>query len=255
MPTTSKRFNLPSKLQLTIRIVGIVLGAELLIMAMLDSLALPLTLFQEATLDAFALVTISTPIIYYWVVQPFVTAHHEAIRKIEHMACLDPLTQLANRRLITKHLEKVLAGGLRHNHYSAVMVMDLDGFKPINDIHGHEAGDAMLVEIARRLETIIRKDDIVGRLGGDEFIVILSNLGHRPEEAQVRSQTVAERLIDVTDKPYRFGDKELKVSASVGIRFMDQNPKISVDTLISSADFAMYQAKKSGKGCAVFFQE
>lgn len=255
MPTSLKHFNLPSTLQATIRIVGIVLGAELLVMAILNHLALPLTIFQEATLDAFALVVISTPIMYLWVVKPFVTAHHDAINQIEHMACLDPLTKLANRRLINKHLEKVLSGGQRHSCYGAVMVMDLDGFKPINDIHGHEAGDAMLVEVARRLESVIRKDDVVGRLGGDEFIIILGNLGRQPEEAQARSQMVAERLINATDKPYLFGNKELKVSASVGIRFLDLNPRTSIDNLISTADLAMYQAKKSGKGQAVFFQE
>jgi len=91
---------------------------------------------------------LSTPIIYLWGVRPFVTAHHNAIDKIEHLTCLDPLTKLANRRLINQHLEKVLSGCIRHSRYGTVMVMDLDGFKPINDIHGHEAGDAVLVEIS-----------------------------------------------------------------------------------------------------------
>jgi len=239
----------------TVRIVGVVLGAEFLVMAALNHLALSLTPFQEATLDAFSLVLLSTPIIYLWVVRPFVTAHHNAIDQIEHLACLDPLTKLANRRLINQHLEKVLSGCMRHSRYGAVMVMDLDGFKPINDVHGHEAGDAILVEIARRLETVIRKDDIVGRLGGDEFIVILSDLGHRQDTAQARSELVAERLIEATDKPHVFDGKALKVSASIGIRFLDLRPDTSVDTLISSADLAMYQAKKNGKGRAVLFQE
>lgn len=254
MPTFQNKFSLPSKAQVTVRIVGVVLGAEFLIMALLDHLAMELTVFQESAFDAFSLVVLSTPIIYFWVIKPFVTAHQDALHQIEHMSCLDPLTQLANRRLIAKHLEKIHASGLRYNIYGAVMVMDLDGFKPINDVHGHEAGDALLVEVARRLESIIRKEDIVGRLGGDEFIVILGNLGRQPDEAQARSQLVAERLLNITDKPYLFEGKMLKVSASVGVCFLDLKSSTSIDTLISSADAAMYQAKKSGKGRAVFFQ-
>ncbi len=134
------------------------------------------------------------------------------------------------------------------------MVMDLDGFKPINDVHGHEAGDALLVEVARRLKSIIRKEDIVGRLGGDEFIVILGNLGRQPDEAQVRSQLAAERLLNITDKPYLFEGKTLKVSANLSVCFLDLKSSTSIDTLISSTNAAMYQAKKSGKGRAVFFQ-
>ncbi len=166
MPTAQKKFNLPSTAQVTVRIVGVVLGAEFFIMALLDRLAPELTTFQESALDAFALVMLSIPIIYFWVIRPFVNAHQDAIHQIEHLSCLDPLTRLANRRLITKHLEQMLASSHRHKVYGAVMVMDLDGFKPINDIHGHETGDAMLIEVARRLESVIRKEDIVGRLGG-----------------------------------------------------------------------------------------
>ncbi len=253
MKTPHKKFSLPSKAQVTVRIVGVVLGAEFLVMALIDHLAMDLTVFQESAFDAFALVVLSIPIIYFWVIKPFVTAHQDALNQIEHMSCLDPLTQLANRRLIAKHLEHVHASGIRYNTYGAVMVMDLDGFKPINDIHGHEAGDALLVEVARRLESVIRKDDIAGRLGGDEFIVILGNLGHHPEKAQAKSQLVAERLLNITDKPYLFEGKTLKVSASVGVCFLDLKPDTSIDSLISSADAAMYQAKKSGKGRAIFF--
>ncbi|WP_461520858.1 hypothetical protein [Porticoccus sp.] len=97
MPITQKKFNLPSTAQVTVRIVGVLLGAEFFIMALLDRLALELTTFQESALDAFSLDILSTPIIYFWVIRPFVNAHQDALHQIKHMSCLDPLTQLANR--------------------------------------------------------------------------------------------------------------------------------------------------------------
>ncbi len=250
-----KKFNLPSKLQVTVRIVGVVLGAEFLIRALYNSLALDLSMFQASTLNAFALVVISTPIIYFWVVKPYVNAHQNALDQIEYISCLDPLTKLANRRLISVHVGKTLANAQRHGIYGALMVMDLDGFKPINDRHGHEAGDTVLVEISQRLQAIVRTEDIVGRLGGDEFVVVLSNLGRQPDEALARSKFVAKRLLDTVVKPVEFNSEVLTVSASIGIRFIDLDPNVTTDMLINAADAAMYQAKKAGKAQAVIFQE
>lgn len=250
-----KNFNLPSKLQVTVRIVGVVLGAEFLIRALYNTLAIELSPFQTSTLNAFALVVISTPIIYFWVVKPYVNAHQSALDQIEYISCLDPLTKLANRRLISSQLQKTLANAQRHGIYGAAMVIDLDGFKPINDRHGHEAGDTVLVEISHRLQAIVRTEDIVGRLGGDEFIVVLANLGRQPDEALARSKFVAKRLLDTMLKPVDFNDEALSVSASIGIRFIDLDPNVAIETLISEADTAMYQAKKAGKAQAIIFQE
>ena len=143
-----KKFDLPSKLQVTVRVIGVVLGAEFLVRALYNSLAFELSTFQASTLNAFALVVISTPIIYFWVVKPYVSAYQNALNQIEYISCLDPLTKLTNRRLISVHVGKTLANAQRHGLHGALMVMDLDGFKPINDRHGHEAGDAVLVEIS-----------------------------------------------------------------------------------------------------------
>ena len=250
-----KTIDLPSKAQVTVRIVGIVSGAEFLVMASLHIFSPPISAFQEATLNAFSLVLLSTPIIYFWVVKPFVKAHNDTLHQIEYMACLDPLTQLANRRLIYQHLEKTLAGCLRHNVFGALLVLDLDGFKPVNDKFGHEAGDAILVEIAKRLRSITRTEDIVGRLGGDEFIVILSDLGPDATAAQKKVELIAQRLISTISAPLSFDAQELRVSTSIGIRFLDAGATAQTEHLINDADGAMYQAKKAGKGCAIFHGE
>ena len=107
--------------------------------------------YADAVLDTALLVVLATPAIYLWVIKPFVDAGDQALDRVSHLALTDPLTQLANRRRISKHLEKAVGGSVSHNDRGAVLLIDLDGFKLINDTHGHEAGDAMLVEIAERL--------------------------------------------------------------------------------------------------------
>lgn len=119
---------------------------------------------SEAFLDAASLVLLSTPPIYWWVIKPFVDARDEALAQVSHLAHVDPLTQLANRRLLSKHLQRAVAGIVRHRIYGALLLLDLDGFKLINDAHGHDAGDAVLVEIAKRMQSITRSEDIVARL-------------------------------------------------------------------------------------------
>ena len=144
---------------------------------------------------------------------------------------------------------------MRHNLFGALIVLDLDGFKPINDRFGHEAGDALLVEIAKRLKSIIRTEDIVGRLGGDEFVIILGNLGPEATAAQKKVELIAKRLISTISVPLSFDHKELKVSTSIGIRFLDAEATSQTEHLINDADSAMYLAKKAGKGCAIFHEE
>jgi diguanylate cyclase (GGDEF)-like protein len=246
---------LPTKAQVTIRIIGIVSASGFLILAILSKASLQLSFFQDAVLNIFSLVILATPVIYFWVVKPFVKAHNHAIDQIQQLSWIDPLTQLANRRLILRHMEKTLSSAVRHKVYGAVMMIDLDDFKPINDIHGHEAGDAILTEIAKRLVSITRTEDIVGRLGGDEFIVILGDLNTDKQHALDRAELVANRLIQTINKPLDFNGKQLKVSASIGIRFLDYEKIATVDQLFSNADSAMYLAKNNGKGNAAFFQE
>lgn len=246
---------LPTKAQVTVRIIGIISASGFFILAIQSKASLQLTFFQDAALNIFSLVILATPVIYFWVIKPFVKAHNQAIDQIQQLSWIDPLTQLANRRLILRHMEKTLSSAVRHKVYGAVMMIDLDDFKPINDTHGHEAGDAILTEVAKRLVSITRTEDIIGRLGGDEFIVILGDLNTDKQHALDRAELVADRLIQVISKPLDFNGKQLKVSASIGIRFLDYEKTATVDQLFSNADSAMYLAKNRGKGNAAFFQE
>lgn len=246
---------LPTKAQVSIRITGVISASGFLVLAIYATTTLELTLFQEAVLKIFSLVILTTPIIYFWVIKPFVKAHNLAIDQIQQLSWIDPLTQLANRRLILRHMEKTLSSAIRHKVYGAVMMLDLDDFKPINDLHGHEAGDAMLIEIANRLLSVTRTEDIVGRLGGDEFIVIMGDLNTDKQAALDRAELIADRLIHTINKPLGFDGKQLEVSASIGIRFLDYEKSASIDQLFSDADSAMYLAKEKGKKNAAFFQE
>ena len=246
---------LPTKSQVTVRIIGTVSASGFFILAILSKSSLQLTFFQDAVLNIFSLVILATPIIYFWVIKPFVKAPNQTIDQIQQLSWIDPLTQLANRRLILQHMQKALSNAIRHKTYGAVMMLDLDDFKPINDIHGHEAGDAMLVEIAKRLSSVTRTEDIIGRLGGDEFVVIMSDLNADKQEALDRAELIADRLIHAINKPLDFDGKQLEVNASIGIRFLDYEESATIDQLFSDADSAMYLAKKKGKGNAAFFQE
>jgi len=210
-------------------------------------------LYSEAVFDTVMLSVLSIPAIYLWVIKPFVNARDVTLAQFSHLALTDPLTELANRRHITKQLDKLITANIRHQDRGAVLLIDLDGFKPVNDRYGHEAGDAVLVEVAKRLQSIVRSEDNVGRLGGDEFIVLLHRLGADERLAHNRALRVAETLIHTISKPLVFNGETLQVGASIGIRLLgivEQNSEVA----IKEADNAMYSAKESGRGCAVFFE-
>ena len=178
----------------------------------------------------------------------------EALAQINRLAHTDPLTQLPNRRLLIAHLEKLIAGTVRHKVRGAVLLMDLDGFKVINDIYGHDAGDAVLVEISKRLRSNTRPEDSVGRLGGDEFVVLIHHLDANHEVARDIMLRMAEKLIKLVNKPIIFGGTSLIVGASIGIRLFGSE-ELDTETAIREADVAMYHAKQAGRGCAVFFEK
>ena len=164
---------------------------------------------------------------------------------LERLALYDPLTGLANRTLLSDRMDQALAHAQRSRCSLAVMVLDLDGFKAVNDSYGHAAGDLVLAEIARRLRTVARSEDTVARLGGDEFALVIADAGHEQVLA------VAERVRHAVSLPVRAGDVTCQVGASVGICFAPAGQ--SEGSLLRNADIAMYSAKLGdGRGIATY---
>jgi diguanylate cyclase (GGDEF)-like protein/PAS domain S-box-containing protein len=154
----------------------------------------------------------------------------------------DPLTGLPNRALVVEYCERLLAAAMRGHTSGALLFIDLDKFKPVNDLYGHEAGDCVLQEVAERLRNCTRKEDLVGRLGGDEFVVILPHLDDTPH----RVTTVAQNIVSCIKQPIEFNGIDISISSSVGIsRFPDDANDF--DALLNTADLAMYQVKHASR--------
>lgn len=239
--------------QVVFRIAAIIALVELAVMVALESIPYKFGTLSEAVIDVTSLALLSTPLIYISVIRPFVAARDEAIAQIDHLAHVDPLTQLANRRLLMKYLERDLASSARHRSHGALLLLDLDGFKLVNDIHGHDAGDAALIEIAKRLRDNTRSEDVVCRLGGDEFVILISGLGDEALAARSEALRVAEKLISLVSAPIDFGEKTFQVGASVGVRVLGFE-NLDSEAAISQADSAMYRAKREGRGRAIVFE-
>ena len=210
--------------------------------------------FMSAILNPILLTLFATTAIYYWIIKPFVNERAAAMHQVNHLAHTDSLTQLANRRLVVIQLEKFIAESIRHRDFSAVLLLDLDGFKKINDKYGHNAGDAMLMEVAKRLSILIRSEDAVGRIGGDEFVVLISRLGIGEQAAYDKVLQIAHKLIDLIHQPLAFQGHTLQVGVSVGVRLLGQE-LLNTETAIREADIAMFQAKKSGGNQVVIFEQ
>ena len=184
---------------------------------------------------------------YIWSIVEDITALRESQARMERLAYFDPLTNLPNRTLLTDRLRLALAQADRHGRLLAVCYLDLDGFKAINDRHGHAVGDQLLVEVARRLQGCIRAGDTVARLGGDEFVVLLGEA----KEAQEIEQAVR-RLLSGLSAPFRLGELSPLLTASIGVAIPPHDGE-NLDTLLRHADQAMYVAKQRGKNCFQLF--
>jgi diguanylate cyclase (GGDEF)-like protein len=163
-----------------------------------------------------------------------------AHRQLERLALYDPLTGLANRTLLADRIARAVTRAERGATPPAVLLLDLDGFKSVNDSYGHAAGDRLLVEMAQRLRAVVRDEDTVARLGGDEFAVVLC---HATDDQALE---VADRIMAALTKPVTVGDATCWVRASIGVRLADRGQP--PDTLLRDADTAMYAAKASGGG-------
>ena len=241
-------------LYVAFRIAMIMTASELVIMFTLQTIPNNLGITELAIVNAVALVILSTPQICIFVIKPFLDAKARALAAIRDIATIDPLTKLANRHLIVEHLDRVVAGCTRHHEYCAVLLINLDNFKMINERYGYEAGDAVLVEVARRLIATIRSNDVVGRMGGDEFVVLLERLETDIGKTGDRIRHIANKLITMINMPIEVKSKAIHVSASIGIRLLGFEP-INTDTAIREADSAMYRAKQEGGSRTVIFNK
>jgi diguanylate cyclase (GGDEF)-like protein len=170
-----------------------------------------------------------------------------ARERIASLAYSDPLTGLANRTSLGPALDQAVQRARRRRGKLAVVFVDLDGFKQINDAYGHDAGDALLVVVAVRLRAHLRSSDLVARLGGDEFLVVLEEV---VELAPV--ETVARKLLAELEQPYPIGGAEARVSASIGISVYPDDASDAI-ALMKHADTAMYAAKQAGKNTFRFY--
>jgi diguanylate cyclase (GGDEF)-like protein/PAS domain S-box-containing protein len=184
-----------------------------------------------------------------------ISAEIERIRamdRLEHQATYDALTELPNRRLLIDRLSQARANCLRHNHRGAVMFMDLDHFKTINDSLGHNIGDLLLKEVAHRLTEQIRREDTASRLGGDEFIVLFTELSGDPQLAAQQAQQGAYKILRILSEPYTIGGNKLHITPSIGIVIFPMSNE-TADDILRFADTAMYRAKEAGRNTIRFF--
>jgi diguanylate cyclase (GGDEF)-like protein/PAS domain S-box-containing protein len=172
-------------------------------------------------------------------------------QQLEHLAHFDVLTDLPNRAMLSEFLQHSMEQEQRRESNLAVIYLDLDGFKLINDRHGHKVGDQLLITLAARMKGVLRKGDLLARIGGDEFVAVLVDL----DEIN-NSETTISRLLEAAASPIVVSELELKVSASLGVSFYPQVQKVDADQVLRQADQAMYQAKISGKnGYHIFDSE
>ena len=175
---------------------------------------------------------------------------HEA--RIHRLAFYDSLTDLPNRRLLVERLERSLRAWRVEGQAAAVLMLDLDRFKTLNDTHGHAAGDHLLQAVGRRLVETARPFDMVARLSGDEFVVLLEHLGSDPTTAAATACEVADVLLAALDNPYDLEVGVVHYSASIGVAVAAENG-LTVDTVLKNADVALYQAKEGGRNAVRLF--
>jgi len=181
-----------------------------------------------------------------------ITERKEAEERIRNLAFYDPLTGLPNRRLLLDRLHQAQAGSNRSHRYGALLFIDLDNFKTLNDTQGHLTGDMLLTEVAQRLRTCVREGDTVARLGGDEFVVLLEGLSSDPDRSATLAETAAEKIRSAINQPYLLREREHHSSPSIGISLYLGHDESSED-LLKRADLAMYQAKSAGRNTIRFF--
>jgi len=190
-----------------------------------------------------------------------ITERREMEKKVRQLAFYDALTQLPNRRLLDERLSLAMANSRRSGRYGALLFIDLDNFKPLNDAHGHGVGDLLLIEVGHRLKRCMREIDTVARFGGDEFVVMLSDLDTDQAESALHATNIAEKIHSLLAEPYLLSIRhdgatervvEHHCTASIGVTlFFNHND--SLDEIMKQADSAMYCAKATGRNQVQFY--
>jgi diguanylate cyclase (GGDEF)-like protein/PAS domain S-box-containing protein len=181
-----------------------------------------------------------------------ITEYKISEEKIHQLAFFDPLTNLPNRRLLIDRLGRALASTTRHRRHGAILMIDLDNFKTLNDTRGHNVGDQLLMETGLRLKACTRTEDTVSRTGGDEFVVVLEELHAEASQAAAQAEGVAEKIRQILNQPITLDNVNYESSGSIGISMFCDEP-LGIDELLRRADMAMYQAKALGKNGLRFF--
>ena len=181
-----------------------------------------------------------------------ISERKQAAEKIEHLAFYDSLTHLPNRRLLIERLHHALAATARNSRDGALLFLDLDHFKTINDTLGHDVGDLLLQQVADRLTSSVREGDTVARLGGDEFVVMLEDLSESALEAAAQAKAVGEKVLQKLNEPFLLASNEYQSSVSIGVALFSEHGQLH-EELLKHADIAMYQAKRAGRNVMQFF--
>ena len=181
-----------------------------------------------------------------------ITERKRAEEEIRNLAFYDTLTKLPNRRLLQDRFHLALSVSARSNHYGAVLFLDLDRFKTINDIMGHDHGDLLLIEVARRIQICMREVDTVARQGGDEFVILVEEISLDAQDALQKTALIAEKIRATLTVPYQINGHEYHSTPSIGV-CLYRGTEESVEGLLKHADLAMYQAKDSGRNTVRFF--
>lgn len=181
-----------------------------------------------------------------------ITSNKAAVDQIKHLAFYDPLTGLPNRQLLRDRLKPALTKSHRNNHRGALLFIDMDNFKTLNDTLGHDMGDMLLQQVAARLTACVREHDTVARLGGDEFVIMLEDLSDQVIEAAAQTEIIGNKILAALNQPYLLGIHDYHSTSSIGAALFNGR-KQAVEELLKQADIAMYQAKTAGRNALRFF--
>lgn len=184
-----------------------------------------------------------------------ITLSKAANEEIRNLAFYDPLTRLPNRRMLLERLRQVLAASNLHDSYGALVFIDLDNFKTLNDTLGHNIGDLLLQQVGTRLQSCLRQGDTVARLGGDEFVVLLERMSNDPLDAAAQTEALGAKILAELNQPYLLGVHPYHSTPSLGATLFHRGKPSHPDELLMQADIAMYQAKQAGRNSMRFFDQ